>query len=125
MRRFLPYFRYLRIVRAQIRAAIFFAVILALTSGASLPILIKYVFPKIFDHAGGGMPLSTVILWAAAIPLAFLVRALSGYLNSYYIQHAGIRILEAIRADYFRKLQVLPLSFVQSKSSGDLIARGM
>ncbi|HEY4988912.1 MAG TPA: ABC transporter ATP-binding protein, partial [Opitutaceae bacterium] len=100
-------------------------VVMALTSGASLPILIKYVFPRIFDPANGGMPLSRVILWAAAIPIAFLIRAVSGYLNSYFVQHAGIRILESIRADYFRKLQVLPLSFVQSKSSGDLIARGM
>jgi subfamily B ATP-binding cassette protein MsbA len=98
---------------------------MALTSGASLPILIKYVFPKIFDHSHGAMPLSTVVLWAAAIPMAFLVRAVSGYLNSFFVQHAGIRILESIRADYFRKLQVLPLSFVQGKSSGDLIARGM
>ncbi len=125
MRRFVPYFKYLRGVRRQVWAAIFFGVVMALTSAASLPILIKYVFPKIFDHANGGMPLSRVILWAAAIPLAFLVRALSGYLNSYYVQHAGIRILEAIRTDYFRKLQVLSLSFVQTKSSGDLIARGM
>jgi ATP-binding cassette, subfamily B, bacterial MsbA len=125
MRRFFPYFKYLRGVRSQIWAAIFFGVVMALTSAASLPILIKYVFPKIFDHANGGMPLSRVILWAAAIPLAFLVRALSGYLNSYYVQHAGIRILEAIRTDYFRRLQVLSLSFVQTKSSGDLIARGM
>jgi subfamily B ATP-binding cassette protein MsbA len=125
MRRFVPYFKYLRSVRRQVWAAIFFGVVMALTSAASLPILIKYVFPKIFDHANGGMPLSRVILWAAAIPLAFLVRALSGYLNSYYVQHAGIRILEAIRTDYFRKLQVLSLSFVQTKSSGDLIARGM
>jgi subfamily B ATP-binding cassette protein MsbA len=125
MRRFVPYFKYLRPVRRQIQAAIFFCVIMAITSSVSLPVLIKVVFPKIFDHSHGTMPLSTVMLWAAAIPVAFFIRALSGYLNSYYVQHAGIRILEAIRADYFRKLQVLPLSFVQSKSSGDLIARGM
>ena len=125
MRRFIPYFRYLRLVRTQVWASVFFGVVMALTSAVSLPVLIKYVFPKIFDHSHGAMPLSTVILWAAAIPAAFLLRALSGYLNSYFIQHAGIRVLEAIRADYFRKLQVLPLSFVQSKSTGDLIARGM
>jgi subfamily B ATP-binding cassette protein MsbA len=125
MRRFFPYFKYLRLVRRQLWAAVVFGVIMALASAASLPILIKYVFPLIFDHAHGGMPFYQVVLWAAAIPVAFLVRALSGYLNSYYIQHSGIRILEAIRTDYFRKLQVLSLSFVQGKSSGDLIARGM
>ena len=125
MRRFFPYLKYLRLVRRQLWAAVLFGVIMALASGASLPILIKYVFPRIFDHTHGAMPLSRVVLWAAAIPVAFLVRAVSGYLNSYFIQHSGIRILEAIRTDYFRKLQVLSLSFVQGKSSGDLIARGM
>ena len=53
------------------------------------------------------------------------MRAVSGYLNSYYIQLSGVRILEALRLDYFRKLQVLPLSFLQRKASGDLLSRGM
>ncbi|HVS53445.1 MAG TPA: ABC transporter ATP-binding protein [Opitutaceae bacterium] len=123
MRRFRPYFKYLRPVRGTLLAAIFYAVLFALTNGVSLPALIKYVFPRIFgEHS---LPLSTVILIAACIPLAFLLRAVSGFLNSYYIQLSGVKILEAIRIDYFRKLQVLPLSFVQGKASGDLISRGM
>ncbi|HEY1791693.1 MAG TPA: ABC transporter ATP-binding protein [Opitutaceae bacterium] len=124
MRRLRPYFCYLRPVRAQIGAAIFFGIVMALTSGFSLPVLIKYVFPMIFDQHDV-MPVRKVVLWAAAIPAAFLVRALGGYLNSYFAQHAGIRILEAVRGDYFAKLQVLPLSFVQGESTGDLISRGM
>ena len=125
MRRFRPYFKYLRAVRGTLIAAIFYAVLFALTNGVSLPALIKYVFPVIFDREHVGLPLGTVILIAATIPLAFLLRALSGYLNSYYIQLSGVKILEAIRIDYFRKLQALPLSFVQGKASGDLISRGM
>jgi subfamily B ATP-binding cassette protein MsbA len=50
---------------------------------------------------------------------------MSGYLNSYFTQLAGVRILEAIRLDYFRKLQELPLSFVQGRQTGDLISRGL
>ena len=123
MRRFRPYLKYLRPVRGELIAAIFYAILFALTNGISLPTLIKYVFPVIFD--GSGLPVSTVILIAAAIPLAFLLRALSGYLNSFYVQLAGVRILEALRTDYFRKLQLLPLSFVQGKAAGDLISRGM
>ena len=123
MRRFRPYLKYLRPVRGELVAAIFYAILFALTNGISLPTLIKYVFPVIFD--GSGLPVSTVILIAAAIPLAFLLRALSGYLNSFYVQLAGVRILEALRTDYFRKLQLLPLSFVQGKAAGDLISRGM
>mgnify|MGYP000576601379 CR=1 FL=1 len=71
------------------------------------------------------LPLGTVALIAGAIPLAFLLRAISGYLNSYYTQLTGVRILEAVRLDYFRKLQVLPLSFLQRESSGDLLSRGI
>jgi ATP-binding cassette, subfamily B, bacterial MsbA len=125
MRRFRPYLRYLRPVRGTLVAAIFYAILFALTNGVSLPALIKWVFPVIFDREKVGLPLSTVILIAATIPLAFLLRAISGYLNSYYLQLSGVKILEAIRTDYFRKLQVLPLSFVQGKAAGDLIARGM
>jgi ATP-binding cassette, subfamily B, bacterial MsbA len=124
MRRFRPYFKYLRPVRGTLFAAIFYAVLFALTNGISLPTLIKYVFPIIFDRTND-LPISVVIRIAACIPLAFLLRALSGYLNSYYIQLSGVKILEAIRIDYFRKLQFLPLSFVQDKASGDLISRGM
>jgi ATP-binding cassette, subfamily B, bacterial MsbA len=45
--------------------------------------------------------------------------------NSYLIQYAGTRVLEALRLDYFRKLQVLPLAFLQKQKTGDLISRGM
>ncbi len=124
MRRLRPYFKYLRTVRREIAAAIFYAVIFGATSGFGVPALIKYVFPPIFDRESG-LPLSTVILIASAIPVAFVLRAFSGYRNSYYTQLGGVRMLEAIRLDYFRKLQVVPLSFLQSKSSGDLLSRGM
>src|SRR5581483_3634702 len=116
MRRFRPYFNYLRPVRGSLCAAIFYGVLFALTNGVSLPTLIKYVFPVVFDREHVGLPLATVMLIAATIPLAFLLRALSGYLNSYYVQFAGVKILEAIRIDYFRQLQRLPLSFVQGKA---------
>ncbi|MEJ1973323.1 MAG: ABC transporter transmembrane domain-containing protein [Lacunisphaera sp.] len=61
---------------------------------------------------------------SARVPLIFLLRAISGYLNSYYVQLTGLRVLEAIRVNYFQKLQLMPLSFLQGKSSGDLVARG-
>lgn len=125
MQRFRPYFKYLRLVRGTLLTSIFYAILYALTNGVGLPVLIKYVFPPIFDRTGGALPLATVVLIAACIPMAFLLRAVSGFLNSFYIQLSGVRMLEAIRLDYFRKLQVLPLSFVQGKSSGDLISRGI
>lgn len=122
MRRFRPYFRFFRTVRAEIIAAIFYAALFGAASGLGVPMLIKYVFPPIFTD---NLSLGTVILIASAIPVAFLLRGFSGYRNSYYTQLAGVRILEAIRLEYFRRLQVLPLSFLQSRASGDLLSRGL
>jgi len=126
MRRLRPYFRYLRAVRSTIAAAVFFGLIYGVSSGAGLPTLIQYVFPRIFSKDGTAlMPFGQVVFIAALIPVIFFARAVSGYLNSYFTQLAGVRILEAIRLDYFGKLQRLSLSFLQSKQSGDLISRGL
>ncbi len=127
MRRFRPYFNYLRAVRGPIAIAIFCGLLYGAASGAGLPLLIKFVFPRIFSPGEDGAPLPFlhVALVAAYIPLIFALRALSGYLNGYFTQLAGVRILEALRLDYFRKLQVLPLSFVQGRQTGDLMSRGL
>ncbi len=127
MNRFRPYFAYLRAVRGPIAIAIACGILYGVASGAGLPLLIKVVFPQIFspDPAAGPTPFYQVALVAAYIPLIFAIRAASGYLNGYFTQLAGVRILESIRLDYFRKLQALPLSFVQGRQTGDLMSRGL
>lgn len=125
MRRFLPYTRYIKAVRGDIITALVFALLFGATSGIGVPGLVQYVFPKIFDTTKGALPMQTVVLIATAIPIAFAIRAFSGFGNSYFTQRAGVRILESIRLDYVRKLQILPLSFVHQKSTGDLISRGL
>ena len=66
-------------------------------------------------------------MWAIALwlPLIFVIRGVAGYLNTYLIQLSGVRILEEIRLDYFRKLQSLPLAFFHRLSTGELISRGL
>jgi subfamily B ATP-binding cassette protein MsbA len=123
--RFRPYFRYLAAVRGPVALAIGCGLLYGAASGAGLPLLVKYVFPRIFAPGETAVPFLQVALVAAYIPFIFTLRALSGYLASYFTQFAGVRILEAIRLDYFRKLQVLPLSFVQSRQTGDLMSRGL
>jgi len=124
--RFRPYFRYLKSNRDTLVAAIFYGLLFGATNGLGLPMLIKYVFPVIFDQSGPhAMSMADVVLIAATVPMLFLLRAVSSFLNSYYTQLTGVRILEAVRLDYFRKLQVLPLSFLQRESSGDLLSRGI
>jgi len=125
IRRFLPYLSYLKENRRTLYAAIFYGLLFGASSGLGVPTLVKYVFPPIFDQSGPRLEFSTILLVTASVPMIFLLRAVSGYLSSYYVQLTGVRILEGVRLDYFRKLQFLPLSFLQRKASGDLISRGL
>jgi subfamily B ATP-binding cassette protein MsbA len=105
--------------------AIVCGVVAGIASGAGLPLMVKKVFPVVF--AKNAVPLTSwelamVVLW---IPIVFVIRGAAGYLNSYFIQLVGTRVLEAVRLDFFRKLQVLPLSFFQKNSTGDLLSRGL
>ncbi len=133
IRRFRPYFNYLRPHRGLLSVGILCGIIAGVASGAGLPLMIDRVFPVIFgDKTNPLAPvqplaltnwqLAVVVLW---IPFIFLLRGGATYLNTYFIQLAGTRILEAIRLDFFRKLQVLPLSFFQKNSTGDLLSRGL
>ena len=125
IRRFRPYFSYLRPHRELLIGGIFCGVIAGVASGAGLPLMIDRVFPVIF--AENAIPLTTwqlvaVTLW---IPFIFTIRGVATYLNTYFVQLAGTRVLEALRLDFFRKLQILPLSFFQKNSTGDLLSRGL
>ena len=59
---------------------------------------------------------ATVILIAATVPMLFLLRAVSGFLNSYYVQLTGVRILEAVRLDYLPQAPVAA-AFLHPKGS--------
>ena len=125
LRRFRPYFRFFRPHRLILAAAILCGVIAGLASGAGLPLMVKKVFPVIFAQDAAPLPtwqLAIIVLW---IPVVFLIRGVAGYLNTYFIQLVGTRVLEALRLEFFRKLQVLPLSFFQGNSTGDLLSRGL
>lgn len=125
MRRFRPYLKYLLKVRGPLIGAIVAGLIYGLASGAGLPLMIKKVFPRIFSEDAALLTTTQLLLIASWIPVIFLIRGVAGFLNSYLIQMAGVRVLEALRFDYFRKLQLLPLAFIQRQTSGDLISRGI
>lgn len=125
MRRFRPYFHYLRPMRIQLALALLCLVLYSAASGFGLPYMLPTVFGPIFEATERNMPLSEVIRLAMIVPALFLVRGLAGYASSYLFQYIGTRLLEAIRIDFFRKLQVLPLSFLQKHPSGDLTSRAI
>lgn len=199
MRRFFPYFKYLKPVRWHLIGAILCGILFGAANGAGLPLMVKMVFPVVFESEKTALPerwekkplvkrldlseaqvaafdklveqalpeftskqkergaidarLETefrkiltpqqlekydpkplvssklpdwqVWLIAMWLPGVFLIRGITGYLNSYLIQFCGTRVLESVRTDYFRKLQELPLAFFQRISTGDLITRGL
>ena len=125
MRRFRPYFAYLKAVRGPIIGALLCGVLYGAANGAGLPLMVKIVFPKIFGEHALRLTDTQLLLLALWLPTIFAIRGVAGYFNSYLIQYAGTRVLEALRLDYFRKLQVLPLSFLHKQKTGDLISRGM
>ena len=179
MRRFFPYFKYLRRVRGALIAGVLCGILYGAVGGLGMPLMIKYVIPRVlvadptptpgvvttahkgwldidgfFDRlfgitkpattpvdatpppptpapppapAASRPELTALQLWSIALwlPLIFAIRGVAGYLNTYLIQHAGVRILEDIRLDYFRKLQNLPLAFFHRLSTGELISRGL
>ena len=110
----------------------------AAASGAGLPLMTKIVFPVLFNEKIDEK--NPYIIWITSrlgeisrddlliytcmwIPAVFLLRAVAGYTNAYFIQYTGMRVVESIRTDIFVKLQSLPLAFFRRNKSGDLLAR--
>jgi subfamily B ATP-binding cassette protein MsbA len=123
--RFVPYFRFIKPVRRLVIAALACGLVYGLANGAGLPLMAKWIFPKIFGESADVLDTWQLIGIALWLPLIFTIRGVAGYLNSYLIQYAGARVLEALRVEYFDKLQRLPLAFFSRRSTGDLIARGL
>ena len=125
MRKFFPYLKLLKPVRWQLAAAILCGLIYGAANGAGLPLMVKMVFPRIFGADAVALTSWEVIAAALWLPAVFTVRGIAGYLNTYLIQYVGVRVLESLRLDFFRKLQALPLAFFGRNSTGDIIARGL
>ena len=139
--RYLPYYKYLRVVRWEFALGVLAGLVYSVASGLGMPLMINVVIPAIFKEGGksghkwyevwmserlGSLSAEHLLLITCLwIPVVFLVRAIANYANSYLIQYCGQRVLEDIRLDLFIKLQELPLSFFKKNKSGDLLARLM
>jgi len=123
LKRFGPYFSYLKPVRKQFALGLGFGLISAAASGAGLPFIIQYLVPLVTsDDKPEGMALILLLL---SIPLAFTLRALGGFLNAYFMAYAGMHVLERLRCMVFEKIQFLPVAFFHKNNVGDLMSRVM
>jgi subfamily B ATP-binding cassette protein MsbA len=120
-RRFLPYLTMVKPVKKQFAFGILLGVVYGAASGFGLPYLVKVLLPVLTTK-----PLPdtvTLIGYISVFPLAMLLRAASGFGNTYLISYSGMRILLQLRNKVMRRLQELPLSFFHANTVGDLMAR--
>jgi len=120
---FRAYFHYLKPVLPKFGLGLLAGLIYGISSGFGIPYMIYRVFPVIFGD--DAVPLSTLQIWgwAAFIPLVMTIRGVSGFFNAYLIGVCGVRVLENIRMDIFRKFQVLSVAYIDRKTSGELLSR--
>lgn len=121
LKRFGPYFKYLKPVRMQFALGLTFGILSAAASGAGLPFIIKYLVPLVTsnDKPEGVM----LLLLLSSIPAAFLLRAAGGFLNAYLMAYAGMHVLEQLRIMVFTRIQHLPIAFFHKNQVGDLMSR--
>lgn len=137
IKKFLPYYKYLKPVWSRFVLGISFGVVYSVSSGLGLPVMAETVFPVLFgssedapqwlrhvvenwfnnDITGGFL-----ILCCLAMPAIMGIRALSIVGNGYFMSYTGIHVVQALQIDVFNKVQSMPLAFFHRHKTGELIA---
>ena len=121
MKRFFSYFKILQDVWYFFVLAILCGALYGVATGFGLPFMTEKVFPTIFGERD--ITPRQRFLMVSLLPLAFAIRGVSGFFNTYLISYCGAYILENLRQRVFVKFQELPQSFFQKHPAGDLLSR--
>ncbi|MDQ8209530.1 ABC transporter ATP-binding protein [Coraliomargarita sp. SDUM461003] len=123
LKRFSPYFKFLKPVRVQFALGLLAGIVYAASSGFGLPLVIKYLVPLVTEPEGPtGWKLLGIL---AMVPIVFVFRALGSFANAYLMAYTGMHVLEQIRRMVFEHIQSLPLAFFGRNKVGDLMSRVM
>jgi subfamily B ATP-binding cassette protein MsbA len=121
MKRFWPYFHLLKPVRFHFVAALVFGTLNGAANGFGLPFATQKVLPALF---GDPKPTGIYMLGLLSVlPVAFLVRGVTGFANTYLMTYCGIRVLRALQVKVYSKVQHLPIQDFQGWKAGDIMAR--
>lgn len=107
-------FRYRAVMREVLLASVFVQLFALAT-----PIVFMIVIDKVFAHNN----LSTLDVLVFALIVVSLFEILLGGVRAYLVSHTGNRVDVELGRQLFRHLMALPLSYFDSRSSGDTIAR--
>ena len=124
--------------------ALLTGVAVSAASGLGIPVMVKYIFPVVFYTPGSGEelpklfehipaletlhqenPMLVLLMACAALPLMFLLRGFTMWLNGLVVSILGVNISATVRKTVFDKLQAHPISFLENHEKGDLISRTM
>ena len=112
--------------------------VFALSTGAGLPVAIKYLLPVFFNQQdkidphlmafakrwlGDGYTDRLMLLACIGLPLVFIIRGVAAVFNKYLTNKAGFIALESLRLAAYDRLLSLPMSFYQRNTAGDLLSR--
>ena len=137
MKRFRPYFHYLKPVRVKLVVGILAGIIGGAAMSAGLPLMVDKVFPVIFASKDTGKTEEAPawIDWLAGehilivaclmLPAIFVLSGVCNYLSKLLLNYVGLKVLEDIRIDVFGRLQRLSLGFHGKQKGGDLLGRVM
>ena len=121
--------------------ALLFGVVYASTNSIGLPFLVGKVLPTVFgDEVQRAAPLIVLPHWmggasyylpkdyavpfaVAFLPAIFILRGLAEFSSSYFLNLAGLRVVESVRRTVFEKLQRMHLGFFGKNTVGDLLQR--
>jgi subfamily B ATP-binding cassette protein MsbA len=135
------YLTHLKGSRRLLFLAIVFGLIYGLAQSIGLPFLLGKVLPVVFGTpAERAAPLVILPAWlggaswhlpagrevafaVAFLPTVFLIRGLSQFLASYFVNLAGLRVVDSVRGAVFARLQRLHLGFFARMPTGDLMQR--
>ena len=112
--------------------ALLTGVAVSAASGLGIPVMVKYIFPVVFYTPGSGEelpklfehipaletlhqenPMLVLLMACAALPLMFLLRGFTMWLNGLVVSILGVNISATVRKTVFDKLQELPISFLE------------
>ena len=63
-----------------------------------------------------------MLLCSFLIPAMILLRVLSGWANGFFMNYAGIFVVQELQKDTFTKIQNLPYTFFKNNQTGEIIA---
>lgn len=124
--------------RWELAGGVVAGTVFALSTGAGLPVAIKYLLPVFFNQQdkidphlmafaerwlGDGYADHLMLLACIGLPLVFIIRGAAAVFNKYLTNKAGFIALESLRLAAYDRLLSLPMSFYQRNTAGDLLSR--